>query len=73
MGDENESRRMSLMDVDLLLSQLHFLPSVEAEKIADVINPQGTKQAIDRTCNCNGSYSPCVGAEAVKGQIGSKE
>lgn len=32
MGDEKEGRRMSLMDVDLLLGQLHFLPSVEAEK-----------------------------------------
>lgn len=32
VGDEKEGRRMSLMDVDLLLGQLHFLPSVEAEK-----------------------------------------
>lgn len=73
MGDEKESRRMSLMDVDLLLNQLHFLPSVEAEKTTDVINPQVCMQAIDRICDCNGSYSLCVGAEAVKGQIGSKE
>lgn len=79
MGDEKEGRRMSLMDVDLLLGQLHFLPSVEAEKknknkkTPDVIKSQVCMQAIDRTCDCNRSYSPCVGAEAVKGQTGSKE
>lgn len=54
MGDEKEGRRMSLMDVDLLLGQLHFLPSVEAEKNLDVIKPQVCMQAIDRTCECNG-------------------
>lgn len=77
MGDEKEGRRMSLMDVDPLLGQLHFLPSVEAEKKkkpkTDVIKYQVCSQAITTTCNCMGGCSPCVGAEAVKGQTGSKE
>lgn len=79
MGDEKESRRMSLMDVDPLLGQLHFLPSVEAKKTkrerkeTDVVKHPVCSQTNNTTCNCLGSYSPCVGAEAVKGQIGSKE
>lgn len=32
MGDEREGRRRSLMGAGPLLGQLHFLPSVEAEK-----------------------------------------
>lgn len=32
VGDEKESRRMSLMGVGPLLGQRHFLPSVEAKK-----------------------------------------
>lgn len=60
------------MGVGPLLGQLHFLPSVEAEK-ADVFKPRVYVYANCRTCDSNESYSPCVGAEAVKGQIGSKE
>lgn len=34
MGDEREGRRRSLMGAGPLLGQLHFLPSVEAERIS---------------------------------------
>lgn len=33
VGDEREDRRRSLMGAGLLLGQLHFLPSVEANRV----------------------------------------
>lgn len=79
MGDEREGRRKSLMGAGPLLGQLHFLPSVEAERTG--VCTKGRKicmQVIHNTVyslinKYDMEYSPCVGVEAVKGQTGSKE
>lgn len=57
MGDEKESRRMSLMGVGPLLGQRHFLPSVEAEKKKKcVMKPQVCRRA---------NYKPAIVGRAT--------
>lgn len=85
MGDEREGRRRSLMGAGPLLGQLHSLPSVEAEREMQINKQVITfyvhyvfyvhsmySVVIDKDVY-TANYSPCVGAEAVKGQTGSKE
>lgn len=85
MGDEREGRRRCLMGAGPLLGQLHCLPSVEAARRQKRSASGQTCRLTDKRQYSlffyifiieqiyTVQYSPCVGAEAVKGQTGSKE
>ena len=72
MGDEREGRRRSLAGAGPLLGQLHSLPSAEAERRErkTAIRPY-THNLYKRVEDKHNS--PCGGAEAVKGETGSRE